>query len=73
MSSEAERRDKVFSDIIYEYSHNSMVEKITETKSVFNSNNFINIYKYICNWKIVNAHKPKNLKTVPAHNLEMKV
>lgn len=56
MSSEAERRDKVFSDIIYEYSHNSMVEKITETKSVFNSNNFINIYKYICNWQIVNAH-----------------
>ena len=43
MSNEAERRDKVFSEVIYEYSHNSMVEKITGTKSLFNSNNFINI------------------------------
>lgn len=56
MSSEAERRDEVFSDVIYEYSHNSMVEQMTGTKSLFNSNNFINIYKYICNWQVVNAH-----------------
>ena len=56
MSSEAERRNKVFLDIIYEYSHNSMVGKIIGTKSIFNSNNFINIYKYICNWQVVNAH-----------------
>lgn len=56
MSSEAERRDEVFSDVIYEYSHNSMVEKMTGTKSLFKSNNFINIYKYICNWQVVNAH-----------------